>query len=260
VDARLVVSLSGLTDRPETLDGAVELAAELDVRGVPLSQLFRPHGSPAPLVEWLRDRLAGGDALVLHGYDHTPEPTGARTGLGRRAEFAALLRHEASLRLIAARRALTALDLRTDTFVPPRWLASPGTVEALREQRFAACADEAGVRMFGAPDTVPPDTVPPDTVPPDTVLPARVLGFRVSGELRAVADDRRAAEAWRARVLLAEVGRTSRRGGLVRIAVRAKDLRRPVRVAAVLAAVDAAVAAGARPSTYRTLVAPAHAA
>jgi hypothetical protein len=46
----------------------------------------------------------------------------------------------------------------------------------------------------------------------------------------------------------------------VRIAVRAKDLRRPVRVAALLAAVDAALSAGARPSTYRGLAAAVRAA
>ena len=163
----------------------------------------------------------------------------------RRAEFAALPGHEAYLRLMAARRALNALGLRTDTFVPPRWLASPGTVDALREQGFVVCADESAVRLLGAPDVV---------------LPGRVMGFRASGEVRAVAEDRRAAEAWRARALLAEVGRTVRRDGLVRLAVRAKDLRRPARVGAVLKAVDAALAAGAVPATYRALASVARAA
>lgn len=241
----LVVSLSGLTARPDALELAADLAGALDGRGVAVSQLFRPVDAPEDVVTWLRERLGRGDALVLHGYDHAPEPTGARTGLGRRAEFAALPRHEASLRLIAARRALTALDLRTDAFVPPRWLASPGTVDALRVQRFGVCADEAHVRLLGAPDTM---------------LPARVLGFRASGELRAVADDRPAAETWRARVLLAEIERTVRRGGLVRLAVRAKDLTRPARVAAVLAAVDTALAAGVLPFTYRSLTTTARAA
>jgi predicted deacetylase len=235
--ARLVVSLAGLTARPEALDRAADLAAALDQRGVPLSQLFRPHGAPDEVVGWLRERLAAGDTLALHGYDHTPDPTGARIGPGRRAEFAALPRHEAHLRLIAARRALTALGLRTDTFVPPRWLASAGTVEALAEQGFAVCADATGVRLLG----------------PGEVLPGRVLGFRASSELRAAADDHRAAEAWRARVLLAELGRTVRRGGLVRLAVRAKDVERPARVGIALAAVDAALAAGAGPATYRGL-------
>jgi uncharacterized protein len=173
---------------------------------------------------------------VLHGYDHNAAPI-ALPRVGRRAEFAALPRHEAGLRLVAARRALTALGLRTDLFVPPRWLASPGTVEALREQGFGVLADEQGVRFLRQPG--------------ERQLRSRVLGFRVSGERRPVADDRPAAEAWRCRVLVAEVSRTVRRGGLVRINVRAKDLKRPPRRTAVLAAVDAALSLGATPTTYQ---------
>jgi uncharacterized protein len=242
--SHLVVSLSGLTsDAPDPLERAVEFAAELDARGVPISQLFRPAGVPGddPLVAWLRERRAGGDALVLHGFDHTADPIGAwQSGsvarVGRRAEFAALPRHEAGLRLVAARRALTAVGLRTDLFVPPRWLASPGTATALREQGFAVLADEQGVRFLQEPGS--------------PLLRSRVLGFRASGERRPVADDRRAAESWRCRVLAAEVARTVRRGGLVRINVRAKDLKRAPRRTAVLAAVDAALTLGAGPTTY----------
>ncbi|TWF76973.1 hypothetical protein FHX44_112872 [Pseudonocardia hierapolitana] len=242
-ESHLVVSLSGLThDAPEALDRAVAFTAELRVRGVPVSQLLRPAGVPAasPLGRWMHERRAAGDALVLHGYDHATAPI-VMPRVGRRAEFAALPRHEAGLRLVAARRALTALGLRTDLFVPPRWLASPGTVDALREQGFGVLADENGVHFLREPGT--------------PLLRSRVLGFRVSGERHPLADDRRAAEAWRCRVLVAEVTRTVRRGGLVRINVRAKDLKRPARRAAVLAAVDAALGLGAAPTTYRVTVA-----
>jgi predicted deacetylase len=242
--SHLVVSLSGLThDAPEALDRAMGFTGELDARGVALSQLFRPAGVPedSPLARWMHERHAAGDALVLHGFDHTADPIGAwQAGplprVGRRAEFAALPRHEAGLRLVAARRALTALGLRTEVFVPPRWLASPGTVEALCEQGFGVLADENGVRLLREPGAL---------------VRSRVLGFRVSGERRPVADDRRAAEAWRCRVLAAEVARVVRRGGLVRINVRAKDLKRAPRRAAVLAAVDAALGLGATPATYQ---------
>jgi uncharacterized protein len=235
-ESQLVVSLSGLThDAPEALDRAIAFTGELETRGVPVSQLLRPAGVSAgsPLAEWIHERRAAGDALVLHGYDHSAAPL-AVARVGRRAEFAALPRHEAGLRLVAARRALTALGLRTDLFVPPRWLASPGTVDALREQGFGVLADEHGVRFLRE----------------ETQLRSRVFGFRVSGERHAVADDRRSAEAWRCRVLAAEVTRTMRRGGLVRINVRAKDLKRAPRRAAVLAAVDAALGLGATPTTY----------
>jgi predicted deacetylase len=250
VAACLLVSLSGLSDEtPESLTRGAAFTAELDARRVPTSQLLRPCGARGPLpadspvTRWMHERRAAGDAVVLHGYDHTADPIGswqpsALSRVGRRAEFAALPRHEAGLRRTAARRALTALGLRTDLFVPPRWLASPGTVEALHEQGFGVLADENGVRFLHGPAA-------------GSALRARVLGFRASGERRPLADDRRSAEAWRCRVLEAEVARTVRRGGLVRINVRAKDLKRAPRRDAVLAAVDAALALGAVPDTYR---------
>jgi predicted deacetylase len=242
VAARLIVSLSGLcADSPESLRRSVAFVAELDARDVAASQLLRPRGPTgplepgSPLVAWMLERRVAGDAIVLHGHDHTPDPTGVRK-LARRAEFASLPRHEAGLRLTAARRVLTAVGLRTELFVPPRWLASEGTVEALTEQGFTVLADENGVRCLGDGGSF---------------VRARVLGFRVSGERRPVADDQKAAEGWRCRVLVAEVARTARRGGLVRINVRAKDLKRTPRREAVLAAVDAALELGAVPVTYR---------
>ncbi|GJF07774.1 DUF2334 domain-containing protein [Pseudonocardia sp. D17] len=236
---RLVVSLSGLTADPRSLDRAAALAAALDLRGVPLSHLFRPRlrrDAPDPgVVAWLGARRGAGDAILLHGFDHTPDPIGAWQAspvrLGRRAEFALLPRHEAGLRVIAARRAAHAVGLDSDLFAPPRWLASSGTIAALRDNAFALCADDTAVRALQR----------------GTTTGSRVLGFRASGERRA---DRRAAESWRCRLLVAEAGRVARRGGLVRIGLRAKDLRRPERVAAALTAVDAVLAAGARPLTY----------
>jgi len=246
----LVVSLSGLSDdSPESLASGAEFAAELDARGVPLSQLFRPRDSTgptqpgSPLARWMHERREVGDAIVLHGYDHTADPIGSWQSstlarVGRRAEFAALPRHEAGLRLTAARRVLTAVGLRTGLFVPPRWLVSPGAVEALREQGFGVLADGNGVRHLHGPEA-------------GSMVRARVLGFRVSGERYPVADGPKAAEAWRCRMLEAEVARTVRRGELARIHVRAKDLRRGARHDAVLAAVDAALELGAVPDTYR---------
>jgi predicted deacetylase len=227
--AHLMVSLSGLRD--DDLAAATALTDALDARGVPVSQLLRPVGPDgpvrpgSPLARWVHARRDAGDALVLHGYDHVADPTAAkqRLALGRRAEFAALPRHEAGLRLTGARRVLTALGLRTDAFAAPRWLVSPGTVEALVEQGFAVLADETGVRRLDG------------AAPP---VRARVLGPRArSGvELRGQ------------RPLAVEAARVARRGGAVRIDVRAADLAHRD---AVLAAVDAALAAGARPATYR---------
>lgn len=238
MSARLIVSLSGLTaDTP--LAAAADLAARLDERGVPLTHLVRPCGPggvpapDAPLVRWLHGRRAVGDAVALHGYDHRRDPAGAGRLRGRRAEFAALPRHEAMLRLTAARRALTGFSLRTDVFVPPRWLASPGTVEALVEQGFRLLADETGIRFLRQPGD-------------DGRIPSRVLGFRAAG-----GPDTAVAEAWRCRLLVAEAARTARRGGVVRLNARAKDLRHPSRRDALLHAVDAVLALGATPLTYR---------
>ena len=196
----LYVSLSG---------GVVQKAftAALDARGVPLTHLLRPADAPAELVAWIRAR---GDALALHGYDHATRPLGH--GRGRKGEFACLPRHEAALRLTAARRALTAVGLWTDVFVPPRWLASDGTVAAAAEQGFRVLAVDLGIHDLHA----------------GTVEPARVLGAR-SAPLG--------------------VGWVLRRGGPVRIHVRAKDLRRPGRPEAVLAAIDTALAR-VTPTTY----------
>lgn len=241
--ARIVVSLSGLTADPAGLGRATALVDDLDARGVTVSHLFRPRprtGTVDPhVLRWLRERRAAGDEIVLHGFDHTPDPIGAWQAspvrLGRRAEFAMLPRHEAALRITAARRAARAARLDTDLFVPPRWLASAGTVEALRRAEFVTCADENTVRFLGAAERT------------DVVVRARVLGFR----------DLRGAEQWRARRLVAEAAGVARRGGLVRIALRVKDLYEPGRVTAALAAVDAASARGARSAGYAPAAAAA---
>jgi predicted deacetylase len=77
VAARLIVSMTA-DDSADVLSFADSVAE----RGVPLSLLVRPVGSDGPLaptsrlVGWLRERQAGGDALVLHGYDHSRRPRG----------------------------------------------------------------------------------------------------------------------------------------------------------------------------------------
>src|SRR2546423_2528730 len=136
MDARLLVSLSGIG--PRTLHRCADLAAELDHREVPLSLLFTPRTEKA-VASWVRARTERGDSLVLHGYDHRVMPA-HRITLGRKAEFAALPAHEARLRLIAATAALDQAGLTADGFAPPRWLASRGTLEALRERGFQFCA------------------------------------------------------------------------------------------------------------------------
>jgi predicted deacetylase len=88
--------------------------------------------------------------VLIHGYDHTLDPIGCWgphtvARLGRRAEFATLPAHEAGLRLRAAKILLAQLNLDTDVFVPPRWLASAGTLRALAQHGYRVCADATAV-------------------------------------------------------------------------------------------------------------------
>ncbi len=181
--------------------------------------------------------------MLLHGYDHTADPIGCWEShtvarLGRRAEFATLPAHEAGLRLQAANILLDQLGLRTDVFVPPRWLASAGTLRALQQHGYRVCADATAVRDLCS----------------DRVHRARVLGFSVLGlgVLGLAPGDR--AELWWCRAIVLGAARAARRGGLVRIAVDATDLARSARRSALLDAVDIALHHGARPSTYSAII------
>lgn len=238
---QLVVSLSGLGQ--QTLERCVEFAAEMDRRRVPLTLLVapRPDSAERPnpessVVQWVRQRLASHDTIALHGFDHAVNtdkgllprlassarrPTGALRG----AEFATLPAHEAGLRLLAALATMDQLGLRVDTFVPPRWLASPGTLTALHRRRFAVCADAMAVRELGT----------------GRVHRARVHAFG-PGER---------AEPWWCRAVVLGAGRAARRGRMVRLAVDSADLHRPGPRQAMLDAVDLALHHEARPVTYR---------
>ncbi|GGM46907.1 DUF2334 domain-containing protein [Longimycelium tulufanense] len=233
---RLVVSLSGI--QPRTAERTADLAAELDRRGVPLSLLLVPRPTHADrpaedVLAWIRHRQRQGDALVVHGFAHPADPDpGWRPAatLWRRAEFAALPAHEAGLRLIAARAALDRLELRTDCFAPPRWLASRGTRDALRRKGFAVCADASAVHDLRS----------------GTVHRGRVLGLGRG----------HTAEPWWCWAMVLGAARAARRGGLVRLAVDARDLDRPGPWQAVLDAVDIALHHDAEPTTYAAFASP----
>lgn len=224
------MSLSGI--RSATLDDCAALIADLQVRGVPASLLVVPrHPGGEATVGWLRERRERGDAVLMHGYDHTADPLGpwgsyTVARVGRRAEFAALPAHEAGLRLHAANILLERRGLRSDAFVPPRWLASTGTLRALRHRGFRICAHATSVHVLST----------------NQVHRGRVLGFGLGPGERA--------EPWWCRALVLGAARVARRGGLVRIAVDGLDLARSGRRSALLDAVDIALYHRARPSTY----------
>ncbi|SFA75828.1 hypothetical protein SAMN05216266_101256 [Amycolatopsis marina] len=222
MDARLLVSLSGITSR--SLHRCAELATELDRRQVPLSMLVTPNSAESDATEWMRARAAGGDDVLLHGYDHRITPAHT-VRIGRKAEFAALPAHEARLRLTAATAALERTGLRADGFAPPRWLVSRGTLDALLERGFSLCADLSAVRVLRTGE----------------LHRARVHGFGAQ---------RQRTETVRCFALVLSAARAARRGGLVRLGVDAADLERAGRWQAFLDAVDIALESGARGATY----------
>jgi predicted deacetylase len=222
VTGELLVSISQISDR--TLADIESFCAELDSRGVPASFLVAPRlkggyrlDRDAPTVQWLTTRRAGGDAVVLHGYDEAATKK-------RRGEFARLPAHEANLRIMGADRVLEHLGLRTRLFAAPGWTASQGTVTALPRNGFRLLAGFSGVT---------------DLIR-QTTLRARVLGIG-EGFLT---------EPWWCRTLVLAAERTARRGGVVRVAVAARHLCRPGPRQALLDAIDLALLHNSVPGVY----------
>ncbi|WP_040794369.1 DUF2334 domain-containing protein [Nocardia higoensis] len=223
MNAELIVSVSGIRDT--TRDAAIEFAAEMDRRRVRLSLLVAPRlkggyrltEDPATQA-WLRGRRAAGDAIVLHGYDQAATAK-------RRAEFAALPRHEARLRLTAADRVMEQVELRTRLFAAPRWNASEGAMDALPEVGFRIALGLTGIHDLER----------------GTVQRARVHGIGEGFR----------AEPWWCRALVMGAARTARRGGVLRLAISGPQLQRSGPRQAVLDAVDLALYHGAISEVYR---------
>ena len=218
-----MVSVSGIGER--TLSDVDAFCAQMDARSVPVSLLVAPRlkggyrlDRDPRTVDWLTVRRAQGDAVLLHGYDQAATKK-------RRGEFAALPAHEANLRLMAADRVLEHLGLRTRLFAAPGWTVSSGTVKALPANGFRLLA-----ALHGITDLVDKTTVR-----------ARVLGIG-EGFL---------AEPWWCRMLVLSAERIARRGGIVRVAVSAPQLRKSGPLQAMLDAVDLASLHGCAPTVYQ---------
>jgi len=223
VSGKLIVSVSGIGQR--TLADADAFCAQMDARNVPVSLLVAPRLSgdyrldrDPHTVDWLAARRAGGDAIVLHGYDDAATKK-------RRSEFAMLRAHEANLRLMAADRVMEHLGLRTRLFAAPGWVVSPGVVKALPSNGFRLLAD-----LHGITDLVR-----------HTTVRSRVLGIG-EGFLT---------EPWWCRMVVLSAERVARRDGVVRVAVAARQLRKPGPLQAMLDAVDLAQMLGATPMVYQ---------
>jgi predicted deacetylase len=223
VSGKLIVSVSGIGER--TLADVDAFCAQMDARNVPVSLLVAPRlagdyrlDRDPRTVEWLTARRAGGDGIVLHGYDDAATKK-------RRGEFAMLRAHEANLRLMAADRVMEHLGLRTRLFAAPGWVVSPGVVKALPSNGFRLLAD-----LHGITDLVR-----------HTTVRSRVLGIG-EGFLT---------EPWWCRMVVLSAERIARRDGIVRVAVSARQLRKPGPLQAMLDAVDLAQMLGCAPMVYQ---------
>jgi predicted deacetylase len=223
VAGQLILSISHVSAR--TMADVAGFRAELGARGVPVSFLVAPRlkggyrlDRDAPTAEWLRDRRASGDAIVLHGFDEAATKK-------RRSEFASLAVHEANLRLMGADRVLEHLGLRTRLFAAPGWTVSQGAVKALPRNGFRLLAGLGGVT---------------DLVR-GTTMRSRVVGVG-AGFLT---------DPWWCRTVVLSAERTARRAGVVRLNVSATQLGRIGPRRAVLDAVDLALMHQCAPQVYR---------
>jgi predicted deacetylase len=237
---RVVVSVHDVS--PATGDETIRWCADADSLGVAVSLLVIPgpwrgtHLAEAPdFASILRGRVARGDDVVLHGWTHVAGPEGPwwRRAAGRAiargaAEFAALGDAEAAERLWAGRAVLGALDLATEGFTPPGWLASPGAMRALRQGGFRFVTTHVGLRDLRT----------------GRLHRAFALSHRPTGGR---------AERVGAAVMRSWARRGAIRGSLVRIALHPDDLRRPALRDTTLRSIEAVLAAGGHAVTYSRL-------
>lgn len=224
---RLLVSISSIFDA--TLDNVTSLVRELDREEIPVSLLVAPHidkkwhlAKDKSTRSWLHEQMAAGRGLILNGFDQPVQ--------GRRAEFATLEEHEARLRLKGATRQMEKLGFELDTFAPPRWRMSEGTLVALSQFDFRLAASERGIHFLRSGD----------------IEYARNLS---------VGEGYGAAGWWRRNVINAAV-RSAKRGNTVRLSVSGRNLdSKKVRNDFVQAAVEAA-SEGLKPMSYRELKKP----
>lgn len=223
----MIVSISGIRDT--TVSDAAKLAARLDKQQVQYSLLVAPHigqgwrlSKDADTLDFLRTAKAAGRPIILAGYDQSNIKK-------RRAEFASLGTHEALLRLTAARRQLAHLDLDTTLFSPPRWVASPGALEAAPQAGMTVLADLGAIHSFD----------------PQLTVAARVLG---------IGEGFGARKLWR-RSVAESVQRILGRGGIARVSIDAKHLADGTRRSEFLSLIESAQRSGTALVDYETVVA-----
>lgn len=224
----LLVSVSSIFD--ETRKDVQKLVSDLDRESIPVSLLVAPHidkkwhlSKDDKTRGWIRDQMEAGRGLILNGFDQPVQ--------GRRAEFASLEVHEARLRLKGATRQMKKMGFELDTFAPPRWRMSEGTLIALQDFDFRLAASTKGIHFLRTGD----------------IEYARNLS---------VGEGYGQAGWWRRNVISAAV-RSAKRGNTVRLSISGRNLdTKKVRNDFVAAAI-AAAGEGVVPVNYRDLTGPA---
>lgn len=153
----LLVSVSSIFD--ETRKDVQKLVDDLERESIQVSLLVAPHidkkwhlAKDDKTRGWLKEQMDAGRGLILNGFDQPVQ--------GRRAEFANLGAHEAKLRLKGATRQMEKLGFELDTFAPPRWRMSEGTLEALHKFDFRLAASTQGVHFLRTGEVVYRATCP----------------------------------------------------------------------------------------------------
>jgi predicted deacetylase len=237
----LVVSVHDVA--PSTAAACRAWVHDLDRLGVPASLLVIPGPWRGPSIlhdaetaVWLHRRIEAGDEVVQHGWLHDSVPGGSRwrQAVGKvvargSAELVALEEDEAVRRLHRGREALDRLGFGVDGFTPPGWLASPGSLQAVRRLGFRYTTSHIGIHPL----------------PAGPVIRAPALSHRPGGRGERVAAD-----------LLARVSRRAAAAGRgVRIALHPADRGRPRLVDATMDAIAEVLALGVAPRTYGSVVA-----
>jgi predicted deacetylase len=234
--AQLVVSIHDIA--PITAERTRRWCADTDSFGIPVSLLVVPGpwrgtslADEPGYADVLRERVARGDELVMHGWSHQAGTEGSllRRSAGRlvargAAEFGALDEVQAADRIMTGLAVLREVGLVTHGFTPPGWLASAATNRALRQAGFWYTTSHFGVRDLRN----------------GFLRRGFALSHRPGG----------AGERLGAALLVRSARWKARHGGLVRIALHPDDLDRPGLRDATMRAIEAVLATGARATTY----------
>lgn len=110
------------------------------------------------LAAWLRERVAAGHEVCLHGFTHAADRVSGgplrqlvgRVYTAREGEFYQLAYAQARERLRIGRQILRAAGLSVVGFTPPAWLLGPGARHALADEGFLYTTSFGGIDQIPA--------------------------------------------------------------------------------------------------------------